>query len=56
MADAPPRGPTAGSAASPSVTMKLERIAMRSIVASLLAVIQVRAYSLGNVIIDVPEV
>ena len=42
MADALyPRGPTPGSAVSPSVTLKVERIAMRSWIAFTLALIQV---------------
>jgi hypothetical protein len=40
--DVPHGGPAAGEAVAPSVTMKLERIAMRSWVAFLLAFIQVR--------------
>ena len=41
MVDTPPKGPTAGRAVSPSVTMKVERLAMRSWIACLLALIQV---------------
>jgi hypothetical protein len=41
-ANVPLGSPAAGEAVAPSVTMKLERIAMRSWIAFLLAFIQVR--------------